>query len=454
MTIDTLSITSIVKSRTAGAVVVNGTTTPNAAVVVENQSLATFAPAKTADAFVHGKADAAGHFAVEVKAAHEGDHLRVRSDVSGRMSVVGVRVQHIAAIDGRPPVMHQQGLRLVDKGDGSFRFSHAQRSDVVGEPTQQLRFKNARSGAHDDVVLDADGRLPKDASVRGKSGDSWSLATSDGAHNTKFVDTCGTLMAPVPGKDPPVCVGDTGTLKTLSGPLFACDPAVGAVVQGAIGDCWLVSAVDAIANVAPLKLRELFTENDDGTVTVSFSRFDHDTGRVCKQPITVDNTAYAKGGELLYGTCTGEERWFVLLEKAYASWKGGYDAVVSGYPFEAFEAVLGKPGKHFDLDISSTDAVWSALKKPDRVLATWSRVESKDLRFANTGLQADHAYAVVGVDENDGERFVTLRNPWGQNGWAARGGPLDLQAGSNGLLSMKLDVFMKFFAGLGSVDPR
>jgi len=444
------------KSRTAGTVVVSGTTTPNAPVVVENQSVATFAPKGTADAFVRGTAGADGRFVLELPAAREGDHLRVRS---GR-GVVGVRVQHVEAVDGRAPVVHQQGLRLVDAGAGRFSFAHAQKSDVVGEPQQVIRFKNERSGDHDDIVLDARGRLPRDASICGVAGDRWSVATTDGTHNVDFSNACLTVLTPCTDLNPPPCVGHEGaTLRPLSGPLFARDPAFGDVRQGEIGDCWLVSAVDALANVAPRRLRELFTENDDGTVTVSFHRFDHDSGRVVREPITVTNSAYVKDGALLYGKAGNKSddddaRWFPLLEKAYAAWKGGFEAVVSGYPFEAFEALLGKPGKHFDLDISSADAVWSALKKPDQVLATWTRCDSKELRFSNTGLQADHAYAVIGVEERGGERMVTLRNPWGENGWAAKNGKLGLEVASNGLLSMKLDVFMKYFVGLGSVDPR
>ena len=303
-------------------------------------------------------------------------------------------------------------------------------------------------------MLDLVSRLPRDTSIDGLPGDRWSVATTDGTHNFDFENACLTVMTPCTSTNPPACVEHDGAaLKRLSGPLFARDPSFGDVRQGAIRDCWLVSAVDALANVAPQRLRELFTENDDGTVTVSFHRFDHKTGRVVREPITVTNSAYARDGALLYGKGDGDTRWFPLLGKAYAAWKGGFEAIVSGYPFEAFEALLGKPGMHLDLDISSPDAVWSALKKPDQVLATWTRVDSKELRFSNTGLQADHAYAVIGVNERGSERTVTLRNPWGENGWAAKNGTLGLEVASNGLLSMKLDVFVRYFVGLGSVDP-
>ena len=59
MSIDNLAFQ---KSRTPGNVVLTGTTNPNAAVVVENQSVATYAPKGTADAFVRGTAGADGDF--------------------------------------------------------------------------------------------------------------------------------------------------------------------------------------------------------------------------------------------------------------------------------------------------------------------------------------------------------------------------------------------------------
>jgi hypothetical protein len=449
VTIDRLSVKRSSAVRTS--VVVEGTTAPNAPVVVENQSRATFAPLRTADVLVRTTADAAGRFRVAVPATHEGDHLRVRS----AHSVVSIRVNNTAPVDGRPPVVHHQGLRLVPAGDGSFAFTHVRRSTVVGEPKQVVRFKNDRSGDVVDYVLDERGCLPTDARLRGRAGDVFRLATTDGVHNTKFKSGWEALVAPSSSSSsqPPPLAEHAG-LKSqrLGGPLCIDVPQPGTVQQGKIGDCWLVSAVDAIAAVNPQRLRALFRENDDGTVTFTLHRYDHQTRRRVTEDVTVTNSALNDGGPV-YGSTSTNERWFALLEKAMAGFKGGYEAIVSGYPYEAFEALLGTPGKHHDFDVASPEAVWAALnsKKP-QAMATWTRVESPTLSFAKTGLAADHAYAVFGTSERNGERFVTLRNPWGSNKsvWGGTRDGIELQP--NGLVSVPLGTFMRLFAALGTAS--
>jgi hypothetical protein len=448
MSIDHLSVRRSSTVRTA--VVVEGTTAPHAPVVVENHSIAPFAPLHTADTFVRTTADAAGRFSVAVPATHEGDQLSVRSV----HSVVGIRVANTAPVDGRPPVMHQQGLRLVADA-GGFAFAHVQKNTVVGEPQQVVRFTNDRTNDVVDFTLDARGRLPANARLTGKAGDVFRLATTDGVHNTDFANGCGALVAPPSSTSktsaPPALV-EHAALKqqALSGPLCIDAPQPGTVKQGQIGNCWFVSAVDAIAFADPQKLRALFRENDDDTVTFTFHRYDHAARRSVTEDVTVASTVVGKGGAAVYGSTSTNERWYPLLEKAMAGFKGGYEAVVAGYPYEAFEALLGTPGKHHDFDVSSPDAVWAALNAPQQAMATWTRVQAKDLSFSNTGLVADHAYAVCGTSERNGERFVTLRNPWGSNSNAWGGNKHGIELGSNGLLELPLGTFLRFFAGLGT----
>lgn len=92
------------------------------------------------------------------------------------------------------------------------------------------------------------------------------------------------------------------------------------------------------------------------------------------------------------------------------------------------------------------------LRAPAEVMVAWSRMPSRELPFANTGLVSDHAYAVFGVEEKDGERRVLLRNPWGESPWSARGGR-GVQERSRGVVSMTVEDFRRYFIGLGAVAP-
>ena len=454
-------------AQAAPRVVIEGTTAPHATVVVENKSIATFAPVDTADAFARGKADASGAFAIELPAAREGDHVSVRAEVKARgvVGALAVRVANVEAVDGRAPVVRQQGLRLVANGaapDGQTRFAFAQvcRSETVGEPGQALRFTNLRTKYTATFALDDAGRLPGDATLAGAPGDVWKLATSDGAHNTKLTDACGSLVAPDAGATMTAALRAHRPSSTveLTAPLFAAGgPKERTAKQGEIGNCWLVSVADAVASARPERLRERMRDNGDGTITVRFARWDRERARYVDEDVTVDRRVPARSGKALYGTMTSDESWFPLLEKAYAQWKGGYDGISSGYPFEAFEALLGAEGTHFDHDVSAPEALWRALSRQaargDAVVA-WTRVDTRSLSFANTGLAGDHAYAVLGVEQREGpngpERVVRLRNPWGQNPWAANGGKLGLRSSSGGVLEMPFDAYVRYFAGTGA----
>lgn len=53
-------------------------------------------------------------------------------------------------------------------------------------------------------------------------------------------------------------------------PLFAHEPSLSDVVQGNIGDCYLVSALGAMVSTEPMLIKESMRDNGDGTVTVRF----------------------------------------------------------------------------------------------------------------------------------------------------------------------------------------
>ncbi len=84
----------------------------------------------------------------------------------------------------------------------------------------------------------------------------------------------------------------------------------------------------------------------------------------------------------------------------------------------------------------------------------WTRLDTPDLPFANSGLAQDHAYSVLGVERSGGARMVRVRNPWGQNGWAAPRSALGLKALDGGVLLVPLDVFAQRFLGVGAAPTR
>ena len=70
---------------------------------------------------------------------------------------------------------------------------------------------------------------------------------------------------------------------------------------------------------------------------------------------------------------------------------------------------------------------------------TWGASEAS--RYRGTGVYANHAYSILGVEEQGGRRLVTLRNPWGA-GSALQGriGPIDV-----GVFQMKVEDFCRLY---------
>jgi hypothetical protein len=149
-------------------IVVEGVTKPGATIVVENKSIAPFAPNDTPDAFMRAKAGPDGKFRIELPGAHEGDQLQLRAESRGEtLSAINVRLSEVAPVDGRIAVVRQQGLRLVPAPGGRFKFAFVSKSTVIGEPDQALQIKNKRSGDKVMFTLDNNGRLPANARIHG-----------------------------------------------------------------------------------------------------------------------------------------------------------------------------------------------------------------------------------------------------------------------------------------------
>ncbi len=449
MTIDNL------KFRASGKkVVIEGHAAPNATVKLENLSAAPFHAGWHDDAFVSAKADAKGNFKLVLKGGVEGD--KVRLSLAGAASQV-VTVTGVGT-DNRRAEFNVQALRLSPNASGGYSIGTVSVDDVVGEPGARILFKNQRTGQTQNATLDKDGRFPSSLSVAGEPGDVITLAATDGRVNKSFQDTCGNLVVPPRRNpagvqaafEPAPSFEDKGiTSAKLDGQLFVGGASPTDPSQGGIGDCYLVSSASALALNCPEVLQKLIKDNGNGTYTVTFKRYDAKSKSYKDDPVTVSNSFPMKGSDTLYAaaprTNGTRELWFPVLEKAYAAWKGGYDAIRSGYPYEIFEACLGAPGKHFDPRVEDSSKIFASVQKAlqaKKPVVVWTGVESAERSYTNTGLVADHAYTVLGVSVKDGQRVVELRNPWGCT--EPRGNGVD-----DGVFTMPWKDFVKLYDGVG-----
>jgi len=162
--------------------------------------------------------------------------------------------------------------------------------------------------------------------------------------------------------------------------------------------------------------------------------------------ITVDGDLPTSSmGSARYGKSRDKsELWVGVLEKAYAQWKGGYEAIGNGGNSGAvFTALTGKPSNYYPTSTNSADAVFTTLSRATssgKPVTAGTFGEDQAAMYTGTGLYAWHAYTVLSTSTENGTKMVELRNPWGSHdGGTVKDGKDD------GIFKLPLADFMKLY---------
>lgn len=207
------------------------------------------------------------------------------------------------------------------------------------------------------------------------------------------------------------------------------------VMQGAVGDCWLISVIASLA-CRPKHLKELFypqTVNPYGAYAVRMYSF------VKEMWVWVIVDDYIPVGEddrpYFMNAQDPRELWPALLEKAFAKvntcYAGLSPSVACGGTcamtmVSGTGDVLSWAGKQFDSNDGPNDveAVWNAITKAvDAGCAaacgvadeTWAKHTNAEMD--KLGVVYNHVFSCIGYKVlQDGPRLLRLRNPWGEGG--------------------------------------
>lgn len=236
-------------------------------------------------------------------------------------------------------------------------------------------------------------------------------------------------------------VGDEGKMeyKKIEGKAFvkgeddekAVDP--NDVEQGALADCYFIAAMKAVAKANPGAIRKLIRKTGENKYKVTLWVNPDKNGKRKKVEIEVDNTFPFKKGRSkpAYGAVgddfdsdTGKdtkELWPLLLEKAYAKHKHGYDSIEYGRGWKALQMLTngklnkispksykGKKGELLKLLDERLKAKWAI------TMGTFNKKKFKALKSNDAfdeALSSRHAYALKSVDLS--AKTVSLYNPWG-----------------------------------------
>ena len=124
------------------------------------------------------------------------------------------------------------------------------------------------------------------------------------------------------------------------------------VCQGAIGDCWLLAAIAACAEFPNFIEDRLFKTKafaPDGKYVLSL----YDCAARAFVDVVVDSFIpchprqwWEAGCRPLFAQPCGDELYILLLEKAFAKFAGGYQALSGGFPSLAWLALTGCEDQH------------------------------------------------------------------------------------------------------------
>lgn len=191
-------------------------------------------------------------------------------------------------------------------------------------------------------------------------------------------------------------------------PLFKDGVDVSDVSQGAVGDCWFIANLGAVAQKDPEFIRSGIKENPNGTISVRL--FDKD-GKEHWVTVTPDLPLDANGNPR--GANGNGELWPAYYEKAFAQFfnddgdgkQGSYAAIVGDDPAKGAKFLTGQ-------DADSDDPDFDDLKddvNSGKVVTVTTPDEAKIPDHLKKSYVTNHVFF---VEKIEGDKVV-LRNPWG-----------------------------------------
>ncbi|KAG5177134.1 hypothetical protein JKP88DRAFT_333556 [Tribonema minus] len=204
--------------------------------------------------------------------------------------------------------------------------------------------------------------------------------------------------------------------------MFVDGVAAGDIQQGALGSCYFLGALAAIAaHKAHLESLIIAHDFEAGIVAVRFFK-----NNLWHAVIIDDYIGLASDGSILYARCTDpDEFWVPLLEKAYAKLHGSFESINGGYNYQVIMDMTGGAGYfHRTNELGSAEscfALIASLLRKHAVLAAFMLQNSEDITQERMdaaeaiGVVTNHAYTILRAFETKhGHQLIQLRNPWGQ----------------------------------------
>ncbi|MGA2014005.1 MAG: C2 family cysteine protease [Solirubrobacteraceae bacterium] len=249
-------------------------------------------------------------------------------------------------------------------------------------------------------------------------------------------------------------------------------PSATAPVQGALADCWLISAMASVAWCHSDAISERTLVNGNGVVLsdgadYEFTFHASPTWSAGKNLSVKDDIPVSSSGLLIYASSSvAGETWPANVEKAFIGMRGAtgflepsstnYDELNYGDAAWAVASLVGRAPYYYNANDPNAWALINSRCSNGRAvdpMTAWTYgTAPAGLSYDGSGVVGNHAYSILGTETSGGTDYVVLRNPWGFHEATVStlsGSWQGLTLPGDGVFALALDEFARYYAGFG-----
>ena len=169
------------------------------------------------------------------------------------------------------------------------------------------------------------------------------------------------------------------------------------IKQGAIGNCWVLSALSALAEF-PDRVRNLFVNegvDEHGIYGLKVTK------NGVQRTVFVDDLLPTRGGKLFFLRNQGPELWASIIEKVWAKVHGSYSHVEGGVSMACLRDLTGAPAVvHRMTPGEPNPELFRKVKEADDrrfiiCASCSSRMSATKAELRDMGLWGEHAYSII-----------------------------------------------------------
>jgi hypothetical protein len=230
----------------------------------------------------------------------------------------------------------------------------------------------------------------------------------------------------------------------------------GDIEQGALGSCYFLAALAAIANENPKIIDEMFVERDLWAQNVFKTKW-LVNGK--ESVISVDNTIPASDNNRNFfsqPSSTGEW-WVPILAKTWAKIYSSFNAIEGGFTGNVIAAITRAPRAWYTHSEEADTSLWKKIVAGTQAKFPMCASTGPSSNAGAYGLASGHAYTLLGAFSSpDYGKVVKMFNPWNQDNYeGAVPNTVEVNGPQSGVFTMTFAEFKDAFSSteIASVYP-